>query len=533
MERKTESKNKNAVGKILRRPIVRLALIVIVIILAIVIIANNAGSKKTTSKLVGYQRLVNVNDDTYTFIDLDGKVKKYSGYNSMNDFYYDATCVSRINENTGVSEVAVINKNKKQIIKFGEYENIIQVVGGKYYKVQKDGKYGVVTNTGKSLIAPEYDYISMTTVQEASEIVFECQKDGVYTFINEQGKAFFETSVALHSISYANKFNTDYDTIVYISVDGQKNYFDLVTGEKLFDGIEDVDISYNILKTENKITFYDKKSKVKTEIDTSGDYTVDDRVYFRKYVVLEQRNTSSGTRENTYTIYDSDFKKVIEANDRINPVQDVNGNVYFIINESDGVKIVNENKKEVKVAGYEFNGNEISNLQYLVLNPTNNFSTHEVYDFKGNKVLEGVTEYSQRGFGLITTSYSGETLNRTLLLGKNSKIELVAEDGIIPTTDYIIIENANANYVTVVNKDGKVTVDKANGIRLFDNNKYIAVQDGDNATIYDMETGKQTLTYALADYVNKDDTVNMIELKNAYYTFAGKIIVEKVEGNVV
>ena len=143
---------------------------------------------------------------------------------------------------------------------------------------------------------------------------------------------------------------------------------------------------YNILKTDDKITFYDKKAKVKTEIDTSGDYTVDDRVYFKKYVVLEQRNTTSGTRENKYTIYDSDFKKIIESSNRISPVQDIDGNVYFIINESDCVRIINENKKEVKIQGYEFNGNEISNLQYLVLNPSNNFSKYEVYDFKGKKV---------------------------------------------------------------------------------------------------------------------------------------------------
>ena len=529
MEKKTSNNKGNVIGKILRRPIVRIALILVVIIVAIIIIASNAGSKKTTSKLVGYQRLVNVTDDTYTFLDLDGKVRKYSGFNSMNDFYYDVTCVSRINEKTGVSEVAVIDKNKKQVIKFGEYENIIQVVGGKYYKVQKDGKYGIVTNSGKTIIKPEYDYISMTTVQEASEIVFECQKDGVYTFVNEQGKAFFETSVALHSISYSNKFNSDYDTIVYISVDGQKNYFDLVTGERLFDGIENVDISYNILKTDDKLTFYDKKSKVKTEIDTSGDYTVDSRVYFRKYVVIEQRNTTSGTRENTYTVYDSDFKKIVESNNRINPVQDVNGDVYFIINESDCVRIINESKKEVKVQGYEFNGNEISNLQYLVLNPSNNFSKHEVYDFKGKKIAEDVTEYSQRGFGLIISRYINDSLTRTLLLGKNTSIDLVPEDGIVPTTDYIIIENANANYVSVVNKNGKVVIDKVTGSRLFDNNKYIGIQDGENVKLYDMATGKQTLTYAQADYANKDDTVSMVELKNGYYTFGGKLVLEKAQ----
>lgn len=530
MERKKGTKNnENTILKVLKRPLVKLAILVIIIIGVIALIANGSGSKKAkdSTKLVGYQRLINVTDNTYTFLDLDGKTKTYSGYTSMNDFYYDTTCVSRVNPDTNVSEVAIINKNKKQIVKFGEYENIIQVVGGKYYKVQKDGKYGVLTNTGKVLIKPEYEYISMTTVQEATEIVFECQKDGVYTFFNENGKSFFETDVALHSISYSNKFNSDYDTIVYISVDGQKNYFDLITGEKLFENIENVDISYNILKTDDKITFYDKKAKVKTEIDTSGDYTVDDRVYFKKYIVLEQRNTTSGTRENKYTIYDSDFKKIIESSNRISPVQDIDGNVYFIINESDCVRIINENKKEVKIQGYEFNGNEISNLQYLVLNPTNNFSTHDVFDFKGNKIVSDVTEYSQRGFGLVVTTYPQGTAVRTLLLGNNSKIELAAEDGLTPGKNYIIVENEKDKVISVLNSEGKVSVNKVSGSKLYDTDKYIAVQNEDNIIVYDLETGKQTMTYTQDNFVNKDDTVNMIELKDAYYSLSGKKLLEK------
>ena len=72
---------------------------------------------------------------------------------------------------------------------------------------------------------------------------------------------------------------------------------------------------------------------------------------------------------------------------------------------------------------------------------------------------------------------------------------------------------------TWVDKNGKVVIDKATGSRLFDNNKYIGIQDGENVKLYDMATGKQTFTYAQADYVNKDDTVSMVELKNGYYTF--------------
>ena len=179
----------------------------------------------------------------------------------MDDFYYDVTCVSRLNNETGVTQMALINKNKSEVVKFGTYNNFTQVVGGKFYKVEKDGKYGVIDHNGKVIIEPEYNYISITTVQEATEVVFECQQDSKYVFVNESGKKFYETDVALHSISYANKFNTDYDTIIYISIDGQKKYFDLVTGEELFQDMENVNISYNILKTDEKISFYDKNGK--------------------------------------------------------------------------------------------------------------------------------------------------------------------------------------------------------------------------------------------------------------------------------
>ena len=166
-------------------------------------------SKKEDTTLVGYQKLVDVTDSKYTYVDLDGKVKEYEGYTSMDDFYYDVTCVSKLDKDTGTTQMALINKNKGEVVKFGEYTNFTQVVGGKFYKVEKDGKYGVIDYKGKVIINPEYSYISITTVQEATEVVFECQKDGKYIFINESGKQFYETEVALHSISYANKFNDE------------------------------------------------------------------------------------------------------------------------------------------------------------------------------------------------------------------------------------------------------------------------------------------------------------------------------------
>ena len=63
--------------------------------------------------------------------------------------------------------------------------NIIQVIGGKYYKVLKDNKFGVVNYTGKTILEPKYEYISVITVQDGNEFVFECQNADNYDFINE------------------------------------------------------------------------------------------------------------------------------------------------------------------------------------------------------------------------------------------------------------------------------------------------------------------------------------------------------------
>ena len=282
------------------------------------------------------------------------------------------------------------------------------------------------------------------------------------------------------------------------------------------------------MESNGKISFYDEKSKLKTEIDTSEDYSFDARVYFREYVVLEQRNVSTGNREYKYTVYDNKFKEVLESENRINPVQDIDGNVYFIINESDGVKIVNENKKEIKVEGYEFNGNNINNLQFLVLNPIGDTSKYEAYTFDGKQVLTNIAEYTQKGMGLIVQSYNDSgTLEKFILLGDGVKVPLGENDEVNANEYYLTIENLQDELVSVVDKDGNIKLDKIQGTKAFYVEDYIGIQSGDTINIYDIKTGNQTFSYVLTDYLNRDETVNVIELTTGYYSFGGNTILEK------
>ncbi len=531
MEKRTSAAKAKKVDikRILKSPLLKLV-VLIVLVIVVVSIISGASKNKTDDKnnLIGYQKLVDVKDGVFTYVDLDGKTKNYDGYIAMDDFYFDNTAVSRNNEETNAIESAIINKKEKEVVKYGTYNTIIQVIGGKYYKVEKDGKYGVIDYKGKEIIAPQYEYISITTVQEAKELVFECQADNKYYFYNESGKQFLETDVGLHSISYANKLNDEYDTIVFITVNDQKRYFNLKTGDELFKDMGDVNISYNIVKDDSKIAFYDKSVKLKEEIDISGDYSADARVYFRKYTVVEQKNATADSKATKYTVYDSNFKKFLESDNRINPVQDNEGNVYFIINDQGTVRIINEKKKETKVEGYEYSGNSSSNLQYLVLSPSNDLSTNEVFTFKGKSVKTGVTEYTQKGMALIIGCYNeaGE-LEKKVLMGDNVEIPLVDEDEIYVTDNYITIENDAANYVSLVNSEGKVILDKVQGKKAMFIENYISIDQGENTVVYDVENGKQTYSYPTANYITVDESVEVVELTNGYFKLDGKTILEK------
>ena len=523
------AKKKNKIESILRRPLVRLVLFILVIILVIVGISKLFKGNKNNNednKLIGYQRLVNVSDNgEYTYLDLEGKTKKYDGYKSMSDFYYDVTNVSRENpKDAAQTEYGLINKNGGQVVKFGNYENIIQVIGGKYYKVLKDNKFGVVNYTGKTILEPKYDYISVITVQDGNEFVFECQNADNYDFINENGKVLMSTASAQHTISYINRLNSNYDTIVKITLESENKYFNLRTGEELFAGENIANLSYNILKQSDKIVIYSKDYKKNVTLDTSADYSADARAYFNKYVLVEQKNVSTGTKSYKYTVYDENLKVVAESENRINIVKAASGEIYFLTNETDGVKITNENKKSKKIKGYEFNSNSISDLQALVLNPVGDTSTNSLFNFKGKMLEEKIQEYYYKGSSLKVTSSEGKSF---LLFTNNSRYELVDQDSINSTNNYLTVENLQDGTTSVITHEGKVIINRAAGTKIFYNDDYIGLQQDKTIDIYNVNTGKKTFSYQMGDYIDRDETVNYVELVNGYYLFSGKELLKK------
>lgn len=164
-------------------PMVVIGIIVVicVLLLAVCIIGITKilpkGNSGEDDSLEGHMTLVNEEENVYTFVDANGKVKKYKNYTDMNDFYYDVTCVSRIsNESEFYSQDALINKNEKVIVDYGVYDDITQVSNGRYYKVEKDDVYGIINYEGKVIVPVEYSYITVKTVRNEAETVFVGEK---------------------------------------------------------------------------------------------------------------------------------------------------------------------------------------------------------------------------------------------------------------------------------------------------------------------------------------------------------------------
>ena len=67
--RATTKKANIKIGDILRRPIVRLAILIVVAIVLVVLIKACMKTNKNEEGLIGYQKMVNVKDNTYTFVD--------------------------------------------------------------------------------------------------------------------------------------------------------------------------------------------------------------------------------------------------------------------------------------------------------------------------------------------------------------------------------------------------------------------------------------------------------------------------------
>lgn len=510
--------NKNKLPKYLLPIIIAIVVVILIVVLVMINI-----KKDDTKKIEGYAKLLEYKDETYTYIFDKNKIKTYNGYSDMSDFYYDVTCVSKkLEENKYFSEDALINSSEKIIVDYSVYDDITQIAKGRYYKVEKDNQYGIIDYEGNVLIPVEYEYITVSAVQDDKEYIFVGEKENEkYEYINESGKVMMTSEGKSYSsnISYYNKFNDEYNTIISINVDGKNKYFNLVTGEEVLKSEENISFKYNMQIKDKKIIIYNKDMSIKEEIDSSNSYSITSDVYYKKYIVLSERTLVDGKRSGKFTVFDENYNKIFTSDSEITLVQDINENIYFVTTGNDNVEIYSKKGLVAKIDEHTYTSSNNEKSNYIVTKRISE-NSYDVYDFKGNVVVEGIAGYKYSGNLLIITRKDDTSSNDHILLGNGSEIALNTGDNVI-ADKYIIVENLTDKIVKIYTLKGNLVFDPITGTKSLYTDKYVFVKNDNVYRIFDVEEKIKKFEYNSDDFVSRDEEFNLIKLKDGYYNYDG------------
>lgn len=498
--------------------------VLIIILVTVFLLVKNNNKQNVEKEVEGYAKLIEHDGDVYTFVSNDYNTYTYTGYADMSDFYYNVTCVSKKNEkNEYFLDDALIDRKEKIIVDYGVYDDIIQVSKGKYYKVEKDNKYGIIDYKGNIIIPTTYEYITISSVQNEKECVFVCELENKYDYINENGKVMINSDNYL-DISHYNKFNDEYNTIIVIGKDENKRYFNLTSGEEILKDEKDLNFKYNFQIKDKKIIIYNKDMSIKEEIDSTDSYSISADVYYKKYIVLSEMKLVNGKRSNIYTVFDENYDKIFTSDNEVILMQDINENIYFIVKEENSVSLYNKKGIVKKIGSHSFDIKYNEKGNFITLKRTND-NKYDVYDFKGNIVAEEISNYKYSN-GLLIITKNVENVNIDyILFSKNNLKQLVSGDNVL-FNKYVIVENIENKTINVYNLDGKMLIDEIIGLKELYNDNYIIVREDTNYSIYDISKGKKVFEYTKDDFVLKIDELELIKLKNGYYNYYGKEVLK-------
>lgn len=506
-------------------PIVVCVLIVIFTIVFLLIKNNN--KQYVEKEVEGYAKLIEHDGDVYTFVSSDYNTYSYKGYADMNDFYYNVTCVSKKNEkNEYFLDDALINIKEEIIVDYGEYDDITQVFNGKYYKVEKDNKYGIIDYNGNSIVPVSYEYITISNILDDKECIFICELNNKYDYINESGKVMLSSENNLYSsdISCYNKFNDEYDTVVVIGKNENRRYFNLSTGEELFKGEKNLNFKYNMQIKDKNIIIFNKDMSIKEEIDSTSSYSILSEVYYKKYIVLSEKKLLDGKRSEKHTVFDENYNNIFTSDSEVFLIQDKDENIYFLTQNHGNISLYNKKGIIKKIDNHSYDIKYNENCKFFVFKRLNE-NVYDIYDFKGNIIIEDVSDYKYYNNSLVIAKKDENTTTDFVVFDKDNLKQIVSGDNIV-SDKYVIIENIENKTIQIYNLDGKVLIDQINGVKEQYSENFIIVKDDTNYSIYDINKGKKVFEYAKDDFVSKIKNFELIKLKDGYYNYLGKKILD-------
>ena len=457
----------------------------------------------------------------------------------------------------GVVGVSIYLNNLKY-----KYElSVIQDSDIKYYKLEKDGLYGVIDKEGNVVIEPKY--VSMD-IPNPTKAVFIKSDDGKnYTAIDDKGNQLFTDYDSVEAISINSiTSNIPYEKTVLkykqgglyglIDFDGKK-----IT-ENIYNSITNIDYKEGNLKVEQNGSYGVINIKGTTILEPEYDAIMADGYYneetkYEKAGFILRVVTDDGYR---FGYADRTGKIILDTlYNEISRLTEVKGDDVYLVTSTNGRYGLYKNNKEILA-------NEYTDISF---DPNNNLlivqkdQAQGVVDLEGNNIVPidydsiiigGKYIDAQKGEETVVFDSNGNNLNTDILsynqvsdlaivIDKNNNYNIVDSSGNKKLKEnYTYIEYFNNNYF-IVTKDGKTGVINGNG-NVVINLEYDAIQAIDGTNVLQAIKTNENRTDIIdsnmnihegivnANVVKKDNYIKVYsETEMKYYDLSGNEITYK------
>lgn len=434
--------------------IVLLVILIIAIISGIIITINKSKENYTVEKIenadINYYKIIS--NGKSGVIDKSGNIIIEPEYNTIkipNPKEPIFICIYDYNATSGEYKTKVLNEKNEEILT--NYENINtidikEIVSSIPYEktvlqYQKDGKYGIIDFSGKSIIKPEYDEIRNMPYREGELIAKKGDKYGV---VNINGGRLLD-------------FKYDYITgDSYYSTEKEYTLDGYIVGVK---------------NEEGKIQYGYINSNREQFLETNFD-----RVY---------RMNNIKDDENVYLVTEKNGNIQLYKNDKL-----LLDNNYQAINYNEDSKLLIL-QKDNKYGVTDLNGKQILNVDYDQIQIPGNYiiatknGNSETFDLSGTK------QENLQFTNILMTNNE----NYNISIDTNDKYGVISKDGnTIIENKYNYIQYLFDNYFIVGGDSGKSGIINDKGEELLPIN-YEVIQKLDNSDIIQALTGNTLELY--------------------------------------
>ncbi len=434
--------------------IVLLVILIIAIISGIIIAINKSKENYTVEKIenadINYYKIIS--NGKSGVIDKSGNIIIEPEYNTIkipNPKEPIFICIYDYNATSGEYKTKVLNEKNEEILT--NYENINtidikEIVSSIPYEktvlqYQKDGKYGIIDFSGKSIIKPEYDEIRNMPYREGELIAKKGDKYGV---VNINGGRLLD-------------FKYDYITgDSYYSTEKEYTLDGYIVGVKNEEG----KIQYGYINS-------NREQFLETDFD---------RVY---------RMNNIKDDENVYLVTEKNGNIQLYKNDKL-----LLDNNYQAINYNEDSKLLIL-QKDNKYGVTDLNGKQILNVDYDQIQIPGNYiiatknGNSETFDLSGTK------QENLQFTNILMTNNE----NYNISIDTNDKYGVISKDGnTIIENKYNYIQYLFDNYFIVGGDSGKSGIINDKGEELLPIN-YEVIQKLDNSDIIQALTGNTLELY--------------------------------------